>query len=73
MVRDAPVCVVHDRIRRPEPVRALALSNRGETLFRLGRLDEAIADLESARMLYTRLESSLVSLIVDAAELARPT
>ena len=41
--------------------RALALSNRGETLFRLGRLDEAIADLESARQLYTRLESSLVS------------
>jgi ATP/maltotriose-dependent transcriptional regulator MalT/DNA-binding SARP family transcriptional activator len=41
--------------------RALALSNRGETLFRLGRLDEAIADLESARSLYTRLDSSLVS------------
>ncbi len=41
--------------------RALALSNRGEVLWRLGRLDEAIVELESARALYQRLESRLVS------------
>jgi DNA-binding SARP family transcriptional activator len=42
-------------------LRALALSNRGEALFHLGRLDEAVADLETARALYTRLESALIS------------
>ena len=41
--------------------RALALSNRGEALIRLGRLDEAVADLEAAKTLYQRLESRLVS------------
>jgi len=41
--------------------RALALSNRGEVLMRLGRLDEAITELESARTLYQRLDSRLVS------------
>ncbi|HEX9549955.1 MAG TPA: BTAD domain-containing putative transcriptional regulator [Candidatus Limnocylindrales bacterium] len=40
---------------------ALALSNRGDALARLGRLDEAIADLEASRQLYDRLESRLVS------------
>ena len=40
---------------------ALALSNRGEALRALGRLDEAIADLEAARQVYQRLESRLVS------------
>jgi len=41
--------------------RALALSNRGEALRRLGRLDETRTDLEAARALYQRLESRLVS------------
>ena len=41
--------------------RALALSNRGEALRRMGRFDEAIADLEAARAIYQRLESRLVS------------
>lgn len=40
---------------------ALALSNRGEALWRVGRLDEAIGDLEASRGLYQRLESRLVS------------
>lgn len=41
--------------------RALALNNRGEALLHLGRLDEATRDLESARSVYQRLESKLVS------------
>jgi DNA-binding SARP family transcriptional activator/tetratricopeptide (TPR) repeat protein len=41
--------------------RALALSNRGEALLGLGRLDEAIKELEASRALYQRLESRLVS------------
>lgn len=41
--------------------RALALSNRGEVLWHLGRLDEAIVELESSRALYQRLESRLVA------------
>ena len=41
--------------------RALALSNRGEVLVRLGRLDEAILELEAARALYQRLDSRLVA------------
>ena len=41
--------------------RALALSNRGEALCRLGRFDEAIADLEASRALYQRLGSRMVS------------
>lgn len=36
---------------------ALALNNRGEVLFHLGRLDEALADLEMARSIYQRIES----------------
>jgi ATP/maltotriose-dependent transcriptional regulator MalT/DNA-binding SARP family transcriptional activator len=40
---------------------ALALSNRGNALHRLGRLEEAIADLEASRKLYQRLESRMVS------------
>jgi len=35
--------------------RALALTNRGEARLRLGRLEEAIADLEAARAIYQRL------------------
>ena len=41
--------------------RALALNNRGEALLKLGRLDEARAELEAARLLYQRLESKLVA------------
>lgn len=41
--------------------RALALSNRGEALLGLGRLDEAIKELEASRALYQRLESRLVA------------
>ena len=41
--------------------RGLALSNRGEALGRLGRFDEAVADLEAARDLYRRLGSRLVA------------
>ncbi|HEX6725548.1 MAG TPA: tetratricopeptide repeat protein [Gaiella sp.] len=41
--------------------RALALSNRGEALARLGRFDEAIADLEVSRALYQRLGSRMVA------------
>lgn len=40
---------------------ALALSNRGDALRRLGRFEEAIADLEASRALYQRLESRFVS------------
>jgi len=41
--------------------RALALTNRGEALARLGRFDEAIADLVAARDLYQRLGSRMVA------------
>lgn len=40
--------------------RALALSNRGEAKARLGRLDEAITDLEGARAQWERLGSGAV-------------
>ena len=40
---------------------ALALTNRGEALARLGRFEEAIADLEASRELYQRLGSHVVS------------
>jgi tetratricopeptide (TPR) repeat protein len=36
---------------------ALALTNRAEVLIHLGRLEEAIADLEMARSIYQRIES----------------
>jgi ATP/maltotriose-dependent transcriptional regulator MalT/DNA-binding SARP family transcriptional activator len=41
--------------------RALALNNRGEALAKLGRFDEAVADLEAARNLYQRLGSRMVA------------
>jgi ATP/maltotriose-dependent transcriptional regulator MalT/DNA-binding SARP family transcriptional activator len=41
--------------------RALALSNRGEALLSMGRLDEAISELEAARSVYQRMESRLVA------------
>jgi ATP/maltotriose-dependent transcriptional regulator MalT/DNA-binding SARP family transcriptional activator len=41
--------------------RALAMNNRGEALLGLGRLDEAIAELERSRALYQRTESRLVA------------
>ena len=40
---------------------ALALSNRGEALWRLGRFDEARGDLEQSRQLYQRLDSRMVA------------
>lgn len=42
-------------------LRALALSNRGWAQFQLGRLEEAIADLEVAKYRYQRMGSSMVS------------
>ncbi|HET6298692.1 MAG TPA: tetratricopeptide repeat protein [Kribbella sp.] len=41
--------------------RALALNNRGEALLRLGRLDEAIGELEASRALFQKLESRRVA------------
>ncbi|MEU4197193.1 tetratricopeptide repeat protein [Kribbella sp. NPDC026611] len=41
--------------------RALALNNRGEALLRLGRLDEAIGELEASRSLYQKLDSKRVA------------
>jgi ATP/maltotriose-dependent transcriptional regulator MalT/DNA-binding SARP family transcriptional activator len=41
--------------------KALALTNRGEAKRRLGRLEEAVADLEQARDLYQRLGSRMVA------------
>ncbi|MGH8823657.1 MAG: BTAD domain-containing putative transcriptional regulator [Jiangellaceae bacterium] len=41
--------------------RGLALSNRGQALLALGRLDEARAELESARVVFERLESSMAA------------
>ncbi len=41
--------------------RALAMNNRGEALLGLGRLDEAIAELNGSRALYQRLDSRLVA------------
>ncbi|HEX7299325.1 MAG TPA: tetratricopeptide repeat protein [Solirubrobacteraceae bacterium] len=41
--------------------RALALTNRGESRLRLGRLDEAIADLEAARAVYQRVGANDVA------------
>lgn len=38
-------------------LRALALTNRGEARFRLGRLEQATSDLEDARALYERVGS----------------
>jgi DNA-binding SARP family transcriptional activator len=40
--------------------RALALTNRGQARFRLGRLEEAIADLEASKALYQRAGSRMV-------------
>jgi ATP/maltotriose-dependent transcriptional regulator MalT/DNA-binding SARP family transcriptional activator len=41
--------------------RALALSNRGEALLALGRLDEARAELEAAAQLFDRIGSSMAA------------
>jgi DNA-binding SARP family transcriptional activator len=41
--------------------RALGLTNRGESLLRLGRLDEAVADLEAAKAIYQRMGSRNVA------------
>ncbi|HEX9854928.1 MAG TPA: tetratricopeptide repeat protein [Acidimicrobiia bacterium] len=41
--------------------RALALSNRGQALLHMGRLEEAIKDLEEARSIYRRVGSKLES------------
>lgn len=46
--------------------RALALNNRGEALLRLGRLDEAIGELEASRALYQKLESKQIALPLTA-------
>jgi DNA-binding SARP family transcriptional activator len=42
--------------------RALALNNKGDALMRLGRLDEAIGELEASRALYQKLESKQIAL-----------
>jgi DNA-binding SARP family transcriptional activator/tetratricopeptide (TPR) repeat protein len=41
--------------------RALGLTNRGEAYLRLGRLDEAVADLEAAKAVYQRMGSRNVA------------
>lgn len=41
--------------------KALALTNRGEARRRLGRLEEAVADLEQARVQYQRIGSRMVA------------
>jgi ATP/maltotriose-dependent transcriptional regulator MalT/DNA-binding SARP family transcriptional activator len=40
---------------------ALSLSNRGETKLRMGRLDDALADLEASRLRYRQIDSDMVS------------
>jgi DNA-binding SARP family transcriptional activator/tetratricopeptide (TPR) repeat protein len=40
---------------------ALALANRGQVLLQLGRLDEAIGELEASRDIYQRMESRHIS------------
>jgi ATP/maltotriose-dependent transcriptional regulator MalT len=40
---------------------ALGLSNRGETKLRMGRLDEALTDLESSRARYEQIGSDMVA------------
>jgi len=40
---------------------ALSLSNRGETKLRMGRIEEALADLEASRMRYRQIDSDMVS------------
>ena len=42
-------------------LRALAISNRGWAQFQLGRLEEAIADLETAKLRFQRMGSSMIS------------
>jgi len=42
-------------------LRALALSNRGDVKFRIGDLDESIADLELSKALYQRAGSQMVA------------
>ena len=40
---------------------ALSLSNRGETKLRMGRIEEALADLEASRLRYRQIDSDMVS------------
>ena len=40
---------------------ALSLSNRGETKLRMGRIDDALADLEASRLRYRQIDSDMVS------------
>ena len=40
---------------------ALSLSNRGETKMRMGRIDEALADLEASRVRYRQIDSDMVA------------
>ena len=42
-------------------VLALSLSNRGETKMRMGRIDEALADLEASRVRYRQIDSDMVA------------
>ena len=39
---------------------ALSLTNRGDALLRMGRMDEAVADLEAAKAIYQRLGSRMI-------------
>ena len=52
---------------------ALSLSNRGETKLRMGRLDDALADLEASRLRYRQIDSDMVSypLLADRRDLQR--
>ena len=52
---------------------ALSLSNRGETKLRMGRIDEALADLEASRLRYRQIDSDMVSypLHADRRDLQR--
>jgi len=40
---------------------ALSLSNRGETKLRMGRIEEALADLDASRLRYRQIDSDMVS------------
>ncbi len=40
---------------------ALSLSNRGETKLRMGRIDDALTDLEASRLRYLQIDSDMVA------------
>ncbi|HVC42098.1 MAG TPA: tetratricopeptide repeat protein [Candidatus Saccharimonadales bacterium] len=40
---------------------ALSLSNRGETKLRMGRIDDALTDLEASRLRYRQIDSDMVA------------